>query len=316
MLGVGFSIASVHGRRVGKSRRVDALLLLVALTWGASYLAAKDATAVLPVLLVVFARYGLSLGACLVLVVARRIRFARAELRAGTVLGVTQCAVLVLETFGVAHTSAAHAGVIISLTILLTPLLDRAHRPPARFLCAAAVSVFGVTLLISAGRHVLAGGGSGDLLMLAAALVRSAHVVLVGRLTATAIRPLPLTTVQVAVGAVVLAPVAAAQLPDLSTLAPSGWGALLFLALGCSVFAFLAQTWAVQRSSASHTSLLLGTEPVCAVAIGLVLGGERLSAAAAVGTALVVAGTYWGQAIERRAADPEEESSTPIPTTV
>ena len=36
-----------------------------------------------------------------------------------------------------------------------------------------------------------------------------------------------------------------------------------------TVFAFLAQTWAVQNSSASRASLLLGTEPVWAVAVGI-----------------------------------------------
>lgn len=40
----------------------------------------------------------------------------------------TQAAVLLVETYGVAHTSAANAGLIISLTIVLTPLLDRGGR--------------------------------------------------------------------------------------------------------------------------------------------------------------------------------------------
>jgi drug/metabolite transporter (DMT)-like permease len=73
----------------------------------------------------------------------------------------------------------------------------------------------------------------------------------------------------------------------------------VYLALFCSVFAFLAQTWAVQRTSASRASLLLGTEPVWAVAAGLALGGEHLTALTALGAAMMVAGTYWGQSVER-----------------
>ncbi|CAM5249235.1 hypothetical protein SVIOM74S_05646 [Streptomyces violarus] len=114
-------MAPVHRRRVSDVRRTDAVLLLVALVWGSSYLSAQTATAALPVLLVLFARYALSALACLGVVATRdrgSRRWTRDELRAGVPLGLTQAAVLVVETYGVAHTSAANAGLIISLTIV------------------------------------------------------------------------------------------------------------------------------------------------------------------------------------------------------
>jgi drug/metabolite transporter (DMT)-like permease len=71
----------------------------------------------------------------------------------------------------------------------------------------------------------------------------------------------------------------------------------------------------VQRTSASRASLLLGTEPVWAVAAGIFLGGEHLTTIAAVGAMLVIAGAFWGQSIERvhRAA---AEEKTACPTTL
>ncbi|GII81426.1 hypothetical protein Sru01_64080 [Sphaerisporangium rufum] len=285
------------------TRRIDAVLLLVALVWGSSYLVAKTATLALPVLVVLLARYAISALACGALVVARgqARRWTRDEIRAGTLLGVTQAAVLVVETYGVAHTSAANAGLIISLTIVLTPLLDRAGgrgRPPAAFFAAAGVCVLAVALLMSgSGLHALR---AGDLMMLAAAVVRAGHVALVGRLTeGRAVRPLQLTTVQTIVGTALLAAPASAGLPALARAGAATWGQLVYLALFCSVFAFLAQTWAVQRTSASRAGLLLGTEPIWAVAAGIGLGGERPTVLAALGAALMVAGTYWGQAVER-----------------
>lgn len=285
------------------ARRVDAVLLVVAIVWGSSYLTAKTATAAVPVLLVLFARYAIGAVFCLALVVRNRAsrRWTRDEVRVGALLGVTQAAVLALETYGVAHTSAANAGLIISLTIVLTPMLDRAGghgRPPATFFVAAGVCVVAVGLLLSGTElHAVR---SGDLMMLAAAAVRAGHVALVGRLTSgRALRPLHLTTAQTIVGsALFLTPVTG----DLGVLAHSSgltWAQLVYLSLFCGVFAFLFQTWAVQRTSASRASLLLGTEPVWAVAIGIGLGGERLTVLAAVGALLMVAGTYWGQAIER-----------------
>lgn len=294
----------MHGGLVSDVRRTDAVLLLVALVWGSSYLSAQTATAALPVLLVLFARYALSALACLGLVAARRRgarRWTRDELRIGVPLGLTQAAVLVVETYGVAHTSAANAGLIISLTIVLTPLLDRGGRRgplPASFFAATAVCVLAVGLLMSGnGFHE---PRLGDLLMLGAALIRAVHVALVGRLTAgRAVRPLQLTTVQTLVGTALFLPVAAHDLPTLVRSDPATWAQLVYLALFCSVFAFLAQTWAVQRTSASRASLLLGTEPVWAVAVGVALGGDHLTPLTGLGAALMVAGTYWGQAVER-----------------
>lgn len=284
------------------TRRTDMVLLLVAIVWGSSYLAAKTAASAMPVLVVLFVRYAISALTCAALVVSRRgsRRWSRDELRAGTLLGITQAAVLVLETFGVAHTSAANAGLIISLTIVLTPLLDRTggRRLPPVFFLAAGVCLVAVGLLMSGtGLHA---PRIGDLLMLAAAAVRAGHVALVGRLTAgRAIRPLHLTAVQTIVGSALFLMPAMADRRVLAHGDAATWTQLVYLALFCSVFAFLAQTWAVQRTSASRASLLLGTEPVWAVAVGISLGGERLTLPAALGAALMVAGTYWGQAIER-----------------
>jgi drug/metabolite transporter (DMT)-like permease len=298
-LALGYTDGLRHRERVPEARRTDAVLLLVALVWGSSYLSAQTAVAALPVLLVLFARYALSALACLGCLA--RGGWSRAELRAGLPLGVTQAAVLLVETYGVAHTTAANAGLIISLTIVLTPLLDRSGHPgglPPVFFAAAGVCVVAVGLLMSGnGFHA---PRSGDLLMLGAAVLRAGHVALVGRLTSgRSVRPMHLTSVQTVVGTALFLPLAARDLPDLADADAGTWTQLLYLALFCSVFAFLAQTWAVQRTSASRASLLLGTEPVWAALVGVALAGERFTLLTGLGAALMVAGTYWGQAVER-----------------
>nr|WP_323746620.1 DMT family transporter [Catenulispora pinisilvae] len=167
-------------------------------------------------------------------------------------------------------------------------------------MCVVAV---GLLMSGSGGLHA---PSAGDLLMLAAAVVRAGHVALVGRLTSGGgggtggdIRPLSLTVIQTYVGTALFALPAAAELPKLAHAGASAWAEMVYLAVFCSVFAFVAQTWAVRRTSASRASLLLGTEPIWAVAAGVALGGEHLAAPAVVGAALMLAGTYWGQAIER-----------------
>jgi len=283
---------------------VDAVLLGVALVWGSSYLVAKELTTVAPVLVVLALRYVISAVALGAVCLVRRVPFPLGrELRVGVLLGCTQAAVLTLETFGVATTSATNAGLIISLTIVFTPVLESLWSRawlPVPFFVAAVLAVLGVALLVSG--HGFRAPTVGDVLMLAAAAVRAVHVSLIGRLTrGRQHSSLSLTTLQAVGGAVLLGATAGSRLastvPHLSFV---DWSRLIYLALACSVFAFLAQTWAIRRTSASRASLLLGTEPVWAVAVGVSLGGEPLKALGLVGAALVIASTSWGQQVERR----------------
>ncbi|MBB4741415.1 drug/metabolite transporter (DMT)-like permease [Actinoplanes octamycinicus] len=280
----------------------DVLLLAVAVVWGSSYLTAKTLVVAGGVLVVLALRFLVSAAAMLPLLV--RHRPSRPEAGIGILLGVTQASVLVLETYGVSLTSATNAGVLISLTILLTPILEGlvARRwLPARFFLAAGVAVAGVVLLV-AGPGLRA-PSLGDALMLAAAVVRAVHVTLSAHLTrGHAFRTTTLTTLQTVVGAVLFTAAAGSSLlPGAAALDAGAWLGVLHLALGCSVFAFVVQLWAIRRTSAARASLLLGTEPVWAVLIGVLLAGEHLSVAAAAGIVLVLAGTYYGQRMESRA---------------
>ena len=293
-----------HGFRVTRTRStltIDLLLLAVAFVWGSSYLAAKDVATVTPVVVVLALRYVIS-AVALVPFAAMRRRPSRMEVRSGLVLGCTQAAVLTLETFGVAHTSATNAGLIISLTVVLTPVISNAWSRtwlPAPFFVAAVLAVVGVGLLVSGSGFRTPNWG--DALMLAAAGVRAVHVTLIGELTRSRpIDTLVLTAVQTVVGAVILGAVAMPELTrHAGALSAGSWARLVYLALVCSVFAFVVQTWAVRRTSPSRASLLMGTEPVWAVAVGVGLGGERLTTLAALGAVLIIVATYAGQRIEQ-----------------
>ncbi|MEN0015696.1 MAG: DMT family transporter, partial [Solirubrobacteraceae bacterium] len=89
---------------------------------------------------------------------------------------------------------------------------------------------------------------------------------------------------------------------------------LVYLALVCTLFAFLVQLWAVRRTSPSRVSLLLGTEPLWAAVAGVSLGGDPVGILSVVGAILVLAGTTWGRRIDERraAANPGEPPPPPV----
>ena len=283
------------------ARRIDLVLISVASVWGGSYLAAKALTEQASVMVVLGLRFAVAFVALLIVWAVMRGRMpSRREWLVGGVLGLTQASILLLETAGVAVTSATNAGLIISLTIIFTPILESvASRNwlPRPFFIAAVVAV---ALLVSGNGFQMP--NVGDLLVLAAAGVRAFHVTMLGRLS----RPdqfsvITLTLVQMLVGTMIFV---AADAPGFvrATLTFGGveWLGVLYLGLACSVFAFLAQLWAVQRSSAARASLLMGTEPIWAVLVGVTLGAETLGLVGLLGAALIIAGTFWGQRIEAR----------------
>jgi len=292
---------------------VDVVLLLVALVWGSSYLTAQRSVAALGVPATLALRLA---GAALVLglvVLARRRPVARRDVGLGLLFGLSQTAVLALETRGVASTSATSAGVLISTTVLLTPLVEglvaRRLLPPG-FFAAGGLVLAGVVLLV--GRRGLTAPAVGDLLVLAAALVRAVHVTALGRATrGRRVDLVVLSAVQAGVGAVVVTLVApGAVRAGVRAAGPEQWLLLAHLAVGCTAFAFLAQSWALARASAARTSLLLGTEPLWAVVLGVVVAGERLGLLGLLGAALVLGGAAWGRRVERG-----HDLSAPPPST-
>ncbi|MFG2876475.1 DMT family transporter [Streptomyces sp. NPDC048337] len=284
----------------------DLPVLGVAVVWGGSYLAAKGITATHTVVAVLVLRFGLVLPVLVAAGWARLRALSAAQLRGAGVLGLVLGGIFLLETYGVVHTSATNAGLIISLTMIFTPLAEgvvRRQAPSGAFLAAAALSVGGVVLLTQGGGFTAP--SLGDLLILGAALARTLHVLLMARIKAVQdADSLSLTTVQL--GSAVIVFVLLASVPGTgdspwAVAADFGvgeWAGLAFLSVFCTLFAFFVQMWAVRRTSPSRVSLLLGTEPLWAAAAGIAIGGERLGVLGLAGVVLVLAGTAWG----RRAA--------------
>ena len=286
-----------------KNYRIDITILSVAVVWGASYLAARELTKVASIGGLLAVRFLLA-GLVLALIwLIKRERFSKTDVLLGTVFGLTQASIMWVETWGLSVTTATNAGLIISLTILFTPILESFWKRswlPRGFFMATIVSFVGLLLLV--GGNGISTPNYGDGLMLIAALVRTFHVTAQGRLTeGKKVSSLNAIMMQCLVcGACYLVVDAPGALVAFTTFNLREWAIMAFLVLFCSVFAFAAQLWAIKKTSASRASLLLSTEPIWAVVVGSAIGGELLGWVGYLGAAVIIAASYAGQAIERR----------------
>lgn len=277
-------------------RLSDLMLLLVAMVWGTSYGVAKGALAFYPVLGFLAVRFILTFVLLLPALLRASAAQRRDALRAGLPLGALMLGIFLCETFGVAHTQASNAAFLISLCVVFTPFAEwwlLGRRPPPALWGFAAVSLLGAALLSGglAGRL-----GLGDGLMLAAALLRAITVCQTSKLTRQRSAPaLALTAVQAGVigfGSLLLALGTPAGLPSLP-LASAFWQASAYLVLGCTVFAFFAQNWALKHTSPSRVALLTSSEPAFGALFAVFWLGEGLGAMGWLGGGLIVLAALW-----------------------
>jgi len=270
-------------------RLSDLTLLLVALVWGTSYGVAK-------VLGFLAVRFGLTFVLLLPTLVRASAQQRHDAWRSGLPLGGLMLAIFLCETFGVAHTQASNAAFLISLCVVMTPFAQwwlLGQRPARALFGFAAVSLLGAALL-SGG---LTGGlGWGDALMLGAAVLRAILVCQTSQRTRdSSASSLQLTAVQAGVicsGCLLLALLSPGGLPALPS-EPAFWQGTLYLVLGCTVFAFFAQNWALKHSAPSRVALLTSSEPAFGALFAVLWLGESLSPMGWLGGALIVLAALW-----------------------
>lgn len=281
----------------------DFMLLIVAGFWGATYLVVKDLGNVGSIGGMMAIRFVIAAAGLWAYWLFKRDKFQKQEWFMGIAFGISQTVVLNLEAYSVHFTSATNGGLIIALAIITVPILESAWRRnwlPYKFFIATSVAVIGLALLIMGNGFVEP--NIGDLLMFIAMIIRTFHFVILGRLTqGKSFSPVNLTTIMVSTsGLIMLLTNPVEAMNTAANYNAGNWTSMLFLSLLCTSFAFIGMNWAVKHTSASRASLLLGTEPVWATIIAVTIGSELIGVIGAIGAAMVIGATYWGQAIESK----------------
>jgi drug/metabolite transporter (DMT)-like permease len=269
------------------ARRGELALVAATAVWGLTFAMVQDAIEELPVL--AFLGYRFLAAALLVAALCHRSlrRLTAAGWRAGVLMGAFLTGGYVLQTFALQHTTASNTGFLTGLFTPLTPLL--AWLILRDELSRTAVAA---TLVAFAGVALMSGGGGevnalGDGLAVACAVAFSLHILATDRGVAGHDVG-ALLAVQLGVCGVASL-LAAGTRGELEV--PAGgdvWLALAVTALFASAAGFFAQSYAQRHTSPARTALILAFEPAFAGLFGWLLAGDRLSAPAWAGAALIL----------------------------
>lgn len=270
-----------------------ALILLLALLWGGSFLFYELGLTGFAPLTLVFLRMAFSTVTLLLITGGRMARLHDIWADRYILLGFGLFGCMLPFTFyahGQVHVTSSMAGIINSMvplfTFLLASLMGQEAFRPLR-LAGICLGIIGVTVLLgpSYGDGKILWGG---LLCVLATLSYAVNTVWL-RKRATRMDP-QTCTLGMILGATLLSAVAAALVDGLPTQWPEAkaWIGVICLGIFCTALAFKVFVLLTFRVGASNSTFPVLLVPVAAVILGTVFLDEEISPSLAVGAALIL----------------------------
>jgi drug/metabolite transporter (DMT)-like permease len=262
---------------------------MVTAVWGSTFVLIKDLVATLPVTDFLAVRFVIA-AAVLLIVLWRQVRrLGQEQLARAVGLGIVYGLAQILQTAGLARSTAAVSGFVTGMYVVLTPLVAALllrQRTPRSVWVAVALSTAGLALLALRGLAI----GGGELLVLGSAGLYALHIVGLSRWSVPR-DVLGLSAVQMVTIAVVCS---AGALPG-GVVMPQTvgqWSGVLYTALAAGALALVLQTGAQSHLSATRSAVIMTMEPVFAALFAVALGGEHLSWRMLGGGVLVLSAMY------------------------
>lgn len=187
-------------------------------------------------------------------------------------------------------TSATNVGFIMSLPVLFAPLLSMIFlkkKYQIRRLPVQLVAILGLFFLCCNGGYF--SFGPGEALALFEALCLAGFLVF-GEKAMDEMDVMALTTLQVGVTAFisVLFAVIGDDVSVLAGVTPASWGIVCYLAIACTIVAYLLQNTAVRHLSSTTVSMLQCTQPILTAFASYLLLGETLTHLGLLGAVMIV----------------------------
>ena len=260
-------------------------LLSVAVVWGAAFVLMKDAIKAQHIIDFLGTRFCIA-AAIMVIAKPRVLRqIPRKLLGQGVFLGVLLAIAYYTQTVGLELSTAAIAGFITGLYVVMSPLLIwlfLKKKVDRRVVYGVIFATVGLGFISINGLNFEVS----HLWLVACALFFSLHIVGLAKWSPGQ-DAYALTVIQLATMGVINMAIALAK----GYQPPSGfdgWFAILFTAVFSTAIAFFIQTWAQGIMDSSRVAIFLTTEVVAAAGIAVAIGQEVLQTKTIIGGALML----------------------------
>ena len=278
------------------SARGWALFAAVSVIWGTPYLFIKIGVDEMTPAFVAWSR--IALGAAVLLPVAWKLGALKGlgdRWRALLVFAVVEMAIpWPLIGFGEQRISSSVTAILIASLPLVVAFLalrfDHSERPTPTRLVGMLVGLAGVVVLVG----IDIGGRGAELLGAAAILVATVGYAIgpmIVKHRLSHVEPLGPVTAAMVIATFVLAPFAVTDFPT-QTPSVEALASLVVLGLICSALAFLLFFALIAEVGPSRATVITYVNPTVALALGVAVLGEQVTAGAIAGLLLILAGSW------------------------
>ena len=267
----------------------EAILILITMFWGGTFLAVQYAVTMSDPFFFVGLRFATAAIAVALISLKTLRGLTLRELKAGVAIGVAIAMGYSLQTWGLQSISSSKSAFITAMYVPLVPLLQWLclGRIPGLMSCIGIVLAFIGLILLAGPENNLLALGPGEIITLVGAVAIAAEIILIsawaGKVDVKRVTVVQLTTASLVAFATMVP--AGESVPPMST-------GLIVVALGLGVFSAIIQVtmnWAQRSVSPTRATVIYTGEPVWAGIFGR-LAGEGLPLLGLVGAAFFVAG--------------------------
>ena len=281
------------------------LLAFVSLVWAGSFVAVRLAVKEISPVDLGFLRFLVATPfmVLILLLSKKETRLPAKELLSLSVLGLTGVTLLYIFQFiGIEYTTASTSAVLINTNVIFIVLLSATflkEKFPLRKSAGIAFSFVGVLVVIFAQMTNESIAFSNVFLIGCIFIILSAFCwaiySIVGKRLLDKYDPFTVTTYAFVLGTIFFLPVVLPDITDvIQGVSFNGWMAILYLALICSVFGYVAWYYALSRLEAGRAAVFLNLIPLFTIVISF-FTGEIPTFIFLIGAILIIYGVYLTQ---------------------
>jgi drug/metabolite transporter (DMT)-like permease len=281
------------------------LLIIISFVWAGSFIVVKTATEEIDPVDLGFLRFLVATPLMVLLLVYKKnkVVIPRKELPWLALLGLTGVTFLYLFQFiVVSYTNASTSAVLINTNVVFIALLSAVFLHETlggKRIAGIILSFIGVIIIIFSNAQDYTINVNnlfflGSVFVLLSALCWSLFSI-IGKHMLKQYDMFTVTTYAFGLGTLFYLPFIYQDiLPTLETISFNGWLAVLYLALFCSIFAYIGWYYALTKTEASKAAVFLNFIPLFAIVMSFFLG-EPITIFFLFGASLIIYGVYLTQ---------------------
>ncbi len=272
------------------------LVSIVALIWGGSFIAVKIGVESISPVTLAFFRFAVASPLMLLILAGKRklIRVSPNKIPWLIVLALTGVTLLyILQFTGIKYTSVTNSALLINTNVLFIAIFSWIFLKETfsyRKLMGVLLAFTGAIFVISKGSLSISPSMKGDMLILLSAICWAVYSI-VGKKLLEKYDALSLTTYAFVIGTFLFIPFVYHDLWSIK-ITIKEWAVILYLALPCSVFAYVAWYYALKRADATEVAIFLNLIPLFTMFLAHLVLKERITIFTLIGASFIIYGIY------------------------